>query len=83
LIVLAFCKESIGHDKPIAFTLLQTQASASLAGDDLADNASLSQQFLSLSCFAKRKSLRDDGLDFLMLKKVKQVIKSCLNHAGF
>ncbi len=39
---------------------------------DLARYASLPEQLVRLSCLGKRKSLRDERLDLLLLKKVKQ-----------
>jgi len=40
--------------------------------DDLACHASLPEQFVRVSCFDKRKSLRDERLDPLLLKEVEQ-----------
>src|SRR5262249_59656356 len=48
---------------------------------NLACNASLPEQLVRLSCLGKRKSLRDDWLDFLLLQEVKQgdqiLVKPC------
>ncbi len=39
---------------------------------DLAGHASLDEQLMRVSCFGKRKSLRDERLDLLLLKEFKQ-----------
>src|SRR5678816_2684030 len=39
---------------------------------DLARHASLPEQLVRLSCLGKRKSLRDEWLDLLLLKEVEQ-----------
>lgn len=39
---------------------------------DLARQASLPEQLVRLSCLGKRKSLRDEWPDFLLLKEVEQ-----------
>jgi hypothetical protein len=39
---------------------------------DLASHASLPEQFVGLSCLGKRKSLRDEWFNLLLLKEVEQ-----------
>jgi hypothetical protein len=39
---------------------------------DLACHASLPEQLVRVSCLGKRKSLRDERLDLLLLKEVEQ-----------
>jgi hypothetical protein len=39
---------------------------------DLADHASVPEQLLCASCLGKRKSLRDERVDLLLLKEVEQ-----------
>ena len=40
--------------------------------DDLACHASLPEQLVRVSCLGKRKSLRDERLDLLLLKEIEQ-----------
>src|SRR5881396_913134 len=51
---------------------LLIQAMTPAHEDDLACHASLPEQLVRLSCLDKRKSLRDQRLDLLLFKEVKQ-----------
>src|SRR6266702_6850572 len=51
--------------------------------DDLACHASVRERLLRASCVGQRKSLRDERLDLLLLKKIKQGDQILSNNAGF
>src|SRR5690349_10878341 len=51
--------------------------------DDLADNAAFAEQLLRLSGLGERKSLGDDGLEFLLFKEVQKGDQILSEHFGF
>ena len=65
---ISFADSNIQSDKSVA---LPAQLAAAHE-HDLARHASLSEQLLSLSRLGNRKSLRDQGLNLLLMKEVEQ-----------